>query len=42
VPQFTTPNITAFSTYFAIFFTALYLTEVAGASGFQFAASSCR
>src|SRR3984893_5231878 len=37
VPQFTTANIAAFCTYFAtfaiFFFTALYLVEVARASG---------
>jgi EmrB/QacA subfamily drug resistance transporter len=41
VPQFTTPNIVAFSTYFAtfaiFFFTALYLVIVVGASGFRMA-----
>jgi len=41
VPQFTTANITAFCTYFAtfaiFFFTALYLVEVAGASGYRLA-----
>src|ERR1700730_13189386 len=42
VPQFTTANIAAFCTYFAtfaiFFFTALYLVEVAGASGYRLAA----
>ncbi len=42
IPQFTTANIAAFCTYFAtfaiFFFTALYLAEVAGASGFRLAA----
>jgi len=42
VPQFTTPNIVAFCTYFAtfaiFFFTALYLVEVVNASGFRLAA----
>jgi len=42
VPQFTTPNITAFCTYFAtfaiFFFTALYLVEVVNASGYKLAA----
>jgi predicted MFS family arabinose efflux permease len=41
VPQFTTANIVAFCTYFAtfaiFFFTALYLVEVAGASGYRLA-----
>jgi EmrB/QacA subfamily drug resistance transporter len=41
VPQFTTANIAAFCTYFAtfaiFFFTALYLAEVAGASGYRLA-----
>jgi EmrB/QacA subfamily drug resistance transporter len=41
VPQFTTPNIVAFCTYFStfaiFFFTALYLVEVVGASGFRLA-----
>jgi len=41
VPQFTTANITAFCTYFGtfavFFFTALYLVEVVGASGFRLA-----
>jgi predicted MFS family arabinose efflux permease len=41
VPQFTTPNIVAFCTYFAtfavFFFTGLYLVEVAGASGYRLA-----
>jgi EmrB/QacA subfamily drug resistance transporter len=41
VPQFTTANITAFCTYFAtfaiFFFTALYLVEVVGASGYRLA-----
>jgi EmrB/QacA subfamily drug resistance transporter len=41
VPQFTTPNIVAFCTYFAtfaiFFFTALYLDEVVHASGYQLA-----
>ena len=42
VPQFTTANIVAFCTYFStfaiFFFTALYLVEVAGASGYRLAA----
>jgi EmrB/QacA subfamily drug resistance transporter len=42
VPAFTTGNIAAFCTYFAtfaiFFFTALYLVEVAGASGYRLAA----
>ena len=42
VPQFTTSNIVALCTYFStfaiFFFTALYLTEVAGASGYRLAA----
>src|ERR1700730_17295375 len=41
VPQFTTGNIVAFCTYFAtfaiFFFTALYLVEVVGASGYRLA-----
>ncbi|MGH3200467.1 MAG: MFS transporter, partial [Streptosporangiaceae bacterium] len=41
VPQFTTANIAAFCTYFStfaiFFFTALYLAEVAGASGYRLA-----
>jgi MFS family permease len=41
IPQFTTPNIVAFCTYFStfaiFFFTALYLAEVAGASGYRLA-----
>jgi EmrB/QacA subfamily drug resistance transporter len=41
VPAFTTGNIAAFCTYFAtfaiFFFTALYLVEVAGASGYRLA-----
>jgi predicted MFS family arabinose efflux permease len=41
VPQFTTANIAAFCTYFAtfaiFFFTALYLVEVTGASGYRLA-----
>ena len=41
VPQFTTANIAAFCTYFAtfaiFFFTALYLVEVVGASGYRLA-----
>ena len=41
VPQFTTPNITAFCTYFAtfaiFFFTALYLVEVVNTSGYRLA-----
>jgi EmrB/QacA subfamily drug resistance transporter len=41
VPQFTTANIVAFCTYFAtfaiFFFTALYLVEVVGASGYRLA-----
>ena len=41
VPQFTTANITAFCTYFAtfaiFFFTALYLEEVVGDTGYQIA-----
>ncbi len=42
VPQFTTANIVAFCTYFAtfaiFFFSALYLVEVVGASGYRLAA----
>ena len=42
VPQFTTANIVAFCTYFAtfaiFFFTALYLVEVVGVSGYRLAA----
>ena len=42
VPQFTTANIVAFCTYFStfaiFFFTALYLVEVVGASGYRLAA----
>ena len=42
VPQFTTANIAAFCTYFStfaiFFFTALYLVEVVGASGYRLAA----
>ena len=42
VPQFTTGNIVAFCTYFStfaiFFFTALYLVEVVGASGYRLAA----
>jgi EmrB/QacA subfamily drug resistance transporter len=42
VPQFTTPNIVAFCTYFStfaiFFFTALYLNEVVNASGYRLAA----
>jgi EmrB/QacA subfamily drug resistance transporter len=41
VPQFTTPNLVAFCTYFStfaiFFFTALYLVIVVGASGFRLA-----
>ena len=41
LPQFTTPNIAAFCTYFAtfaiFFFTALYLVEVVAVSGFKLA-----
>jgi EmrB/QacA subfamily drug resistance transporter len=41
LPTFTTPNIVAFCSYFAtfaiFFFTALYLNEVAGYSGYQIA-----
>jgi EmrB/QacA subfamily drug resistance transporter len=41
VPRFATPNVVAFCTYFAtfaiFFFTALYLTEVAGYNGYQIA-----
>jgi EmrB/QacA subfamily drug resistance transporter len=41
MPQFTTPNIVAFCTYFStfaiFFFTALYLVVVVGASGFRLA-----
>ena len=41
IPAFTTGNIAAFCTYFAtfaiFFFTALYLVEVAGASGYKLA-----
>jgi EmrB/QacA subfamily drug resistance transporter len=40
-PEFTTPIVTAFCTYFAtfavFFFTALYLVEVVGASGYRLA-----
>jgi EmrB/QacA subfamily drug resistance transporter len=40
-PEFTTPLVTAFCTYFAtfavFFFTALYLVEVVGASGYRLA-----
>ena len=40
-PQFTTANIAAFCSYFStfaiFFFTALYLAEVAGASGYRLA-----
>ena len=42
VPEFTVANITAFCSYFAtfaiFFFTALYLVEVVGASGYRLAA----
>jgi len=41
MPQFTTSNIVAFCSYFStfaiFFFTALYLAEVAGASGYRLA-----
>jgi EmrB/QacA subfamily drug resistance transporter len=41
LPQFTTPNVVAFCTYFAtfaiFFFTALYLVEVIGYSGYRIA-----
>jgi MFS family permease len=41
VPEFTTALVTAFATYFAtfaiFFFTALYLVEVVGASGYRLA-----
>jgi EmrB/QacA subfamily drug resistance transporter len=41
VPEFTTALVTAFATYFAtfsiFFFTALYLAEVVGASGYRLA-----
>jgi predicted MFS family arabinose efflux permease len=41
MPQFTTPNIVAFCTYFStfaiFFFTALYLVEVVNASGYRLA-----
>jgi len=41
MPQFTTPNIVAFCTYFStfaiFFFTALYMVIVVGASGFKLA-----
>jgi MFS family permease len=41
IPQFTTANIAAFCTYFStfaiFFFTALYLVEVVGASGYRLA-----
>ena len=41
IPRFTTPNVVAYCTYFAtfaiFFFTALYLAEVAGASGYRLA-----
>ena len=41
VPQFATPNVVAFCSYFAtfaiFFFTALYLAEVSGYSGFRIA-----
>jgi EmrB/QacA subfamily drug resistance transporter len=41
VPQFTTANVVAFCTYFATFaiflFTALYLTEIVGYSGYKIA-----
>jgi EmrB/QacA subfamily drug resistance transporter len=41
-PEFTVPNVTAFCVYFAtfaiFFFTALYLVEVVGASGYRLAA----
>jgi EmrB/QacA subfamily drug resistance transporter len=41
VPAFTTGNVAAFCTYFAtfaiFFFTALYLVEIAGASGYRLA-----
>ena len=46
VPQFTTANIVAFCTYFStfaiFFFTALYLVEVAGASGYRWRPCSHR
>ena len=42
IPEFTTAIVTAFCTYFAtfaiFFFTALYLVEVVGASGYRLAA----
>ncbi len=42
LPQFVTPNVVAFCCYFAtfaiFFFTALYLAEVAGYSGYRIAA----
>jgi EmrB/QacA subfamily drug resistance transporter len=42
IPQFVTPNVIAFCCYFAtfaiFFFTALYLAEVAGYSGYRIAA----
>ena len=45
VPQFLTANVVAFCAYFAtfavFFFTALYLAEVAGYSGYQIAWCSC-
>ncbi len=41
LPQFTVPNVVAFCTYFAtfaiFFFTALYLVEAIGASGYRIA-----
>jgi EmrB/QacA subfamily drug resistance transporter len=41
LPQFTVPNVVAFCSYFAtfaiFFFTALYLNEVVGASGYRIA-----
>jgi EmrB/QacA subfamily drug resistance transporter len=41
MPQFTVPNVVAFCSYFAtfgiFFFTALYLVEVVGSSGFKIA-----
>jgi EmrB/QacA subfamily drug resistance transporter len=41
VPRFATPNVVAFAAYFAtfaiFFFTALYLVEVAGFTGYQIA-----
>ncbi len=41
VPRFATPNVAAFGTYFStfaiFFFTALFLTEVSGYTGFQIA-----